>query len=142
MYSEAICMALFGMEGVLIHVECDCSNGLPEMSMVGYLGSEVREAKDRVRTALKNTGFQLPPRRITVNLAPADLRKEGTSFDLAIAVAMLTAAETVDLSALLPKTVFLGELGLDGRLVPVSGILTMVGAAKEAGYTLCVVPKE
>ncbi len=142
MYSEAICMALFGMEGVLIHVECDCSNGLPEMSMVGYLGSEVREAKDRVRTALKNTGFQLPPRRITVNLAPADLRKEGTSFDLAIAVAMLTAAETVDLAALLPKTVFLGELGLDGRLVPVSGILTMVGAAKEAGYTLCVVPKE
>ena len=81
MYSEAICMALFGMEGVLIHVECDCSNGLPEMSMVGYLGSEVREAKDRVRTAMKNTGFQLPPRRITVNLSPADLRKHYMIYD-------------------------------------------------------------
>ena len=81
MYSEAICMALFGMEGVLIHVECDCSNGLPEMAMVGYLGSEVREAKDRVRTAMKNTGFQLPPRRITVNLSPADLRKHYMIYD-------------------------------------------------------------
>ncbi len=141
MYSEAICMALFGMEGILIRVECDCSNGLPEMSMVGYLGAAVKEARDRVRTAMKNTGFQLPPRRITVNLSPADLRKEGTSFDLAIAVAMLSSAELVNLKDFLPRTVFLGELGLDGRLVPISGILTMVGAAREAGYELCVVPK-
>ena len=142
MYSQANCIALLGMEGVLIRVECDSSSGLPEMSMVGYLGSEVREAKDRVRTALKNTGFQLPPRRITVNLAPADIRKEGTSFDLAVAVALLGSAGLVDLGDLPEKTVFLGELGLDGRLVPVSGVLTMVGAAKAAGFETCVVPKD
>ena len=142
MYSQANGMALFGMEGVPIHVECDCSTGLPEMSMVGYLGAEVREARDRVRTALKNTGYQLPPRRITVNLAPADIRKEGTGFDLAIAVALLCSAEMVDLNDLLEDTVFIGELGLDGRLVPVSGVLTMVGAAKAAGYARCVVPAD
>ena len=140
MYSQANCMALFGMEGVLIHVECDTSNGLPEISLVGYLGAEVREARDRVRTAMRNTGFMLPPRRITVNLAPADIRKEGTSFDLAIAVAMLCSAELVDLKDYLDNTVFIGELGLDGRLMPVSGVLTMVGAAKAAGYSRCVVP--
>ena len=142
MYSQTNCMALLGMEGVLIHVECDSSNGLPEMFMVGYLGAEVREAKDRVRTAMKNTGFQMPPRRITVNLAPADIRKEGTSFDLAIAAAMLNSAELVDLNDRLAETVFLGELGLDGRLVPINGILTMVGAAKELGFRTCVVPAE
>ena len=133
-------MALFGMEGVLIHVECDCASGLPEISMVGYLGSEVREARDRVRTALRNTGFQLPSRRITINLAPADIRKEGTSFDLAIAAALLSSAELVDLRGYLDNTVFIGELGLDGRLMPVNGVLTMAGAAKEAGFARCVVP--
>ncbi len=142
MYSQANGMALFGMEGIPIHVECDCSTGLPEMSLVGYLGAEVREARDRVRTALKNTGYLLPPRRITINLAPADIRKEGTAFDLAIAAALLDASELVKLGPCLETTVFIGELGLDGRLIPVNGVLTMVGAAKEAGYTCCVVPAD
>ena len=140
MYSQAHAMALFGMEGVPIHVECDSSNGLPEMSLVGYLGSEVREARDRVRTALKNTGFTLPPRRVTINLSPADIRKEGTGFDLAIAVSLLCSAELLDLSGWLDNTVFMGELGLDGRLIPINGILTMVGAARAAGFACCVVP--
>ena len=94
MYSKINAMALFGMEGVLIRVECDASSGLPEMSMVGFLGAEVREAKDRVRTALKNTGFTLPPRHVTVNLSPADIRKEGTSFDLAVASALPDQGKT------------------------------------------------
>ena len=141
MYSKVYAMALFGMEGGLIHVECDASPGLPEMSMVGFLGSEVKEAKDRVRTALRNTGYQLPPRHITVNLSPADIRKEGTGFDLAIATALLLSAELVELGNLPEHTLFLGELGLDGRLVPVSGVLTMVEAAKKAGFSCCVLPE-
>ncbi|MBQ4424412.1 MAG: YifB family Mg chelatase-like AAA ATPase [Lachnospiraceae bacterium] len=142
MYSKINTIALFGLEGLLIRVECDTSNGLPEMSMVGFLGSEVREARDRVRTAMKNTGYSLPPKRITVNLAPADIRKEGTSFDLAIAAALLTSADLLRLGPLQEETVFLGELGLDGKLIPVSGILTMVGAAKAAGFRTCVLPAD
>ena len=140
MYSKINAMALFGMDGVLIRVECDASSGLPEMAMVGFLGAEVKEARDRVRTALKNTGFTLPPRHVTVNLSPADIRKEGTSFDLAIASALLLSAELIDLGRLPEEAVFIGELGLDGSLIPVSGILTMVGAAREAGFRACVVP--
>lgn len=142
MYSKINAMALFGMEGVPIRVECDASSGLPEMAMVGFLGSEVKEAKDRVRTAMKNTGFVLPPRHVTVNLSPADIRKEGTAFDLAIAAALLISAELIDLKDLPEKTVFLGELGLDGSLIPVNGILTMVGAARDLGFSLCVLPAE
>ena len=124
----------------MIRVECDASSGLPEMSMVGFLGAEVKEAKDRVRTALKNTGFTLPPRHVTVNLSPADIRKEGTSFDLAVASALLLSAGLIDLGRLPEEAVFMGELGLDGSLIPVSGILTMVSAAKAAGFRVCVVP--
>lgn len=140
MYSKVNAMALFGMEGVRICVECDSSSGLPEMSMVGFLGAEVREAKDRVRTALKNTGFALPPRHVTVNLSPADIRKEGTSFDLAVASALLLSAELIDLGRLPEEAVFIGELGLNGSLIPVSGILTMVAAARDAGFRCCIVP--
>ena len=84
-------IGIAGMEGYLVRVEADVSSGLPGFSMVGYLGSEVKEARDRVLTALKNSGFQCPPRKITVNLSPADIRKDGTAFDLPIAVAVLGA---------------------------------------------------
>ena len=94
MYSKIYSMTLLGMEGVPIRVECDTSSGLPETSLVGFLGAEVKEAQARVRTAMKNTGFQLPPRRITVNLSPADIRKEGTSFDLAVASALPDQGKT------------------------------------------------
>ena len=83
--------AILGIEGILVTVEADAGDGLPSFDMVGYLGSEVKEARERVRTALKNTGFFLPPCRITVNLSPADLRKQGNCFDLPIAAAILTA---------------------------------------------------
>jgi len=84
-----------GVEGVPILVEADVSDGLPGFSMVGYLSSEVREAQDRVRTALRNSGFRLPAKKVTINLSPADIRKEGTAFDLPIAVAILAASGMV-----------------------------------------------
>ncbi len=89
MFSKLYSAALLGMEACLISVEADVSDGLPQMNMVGVLGTEVREAKDRVWTAIKNLGIRLSARRITINLSPADIRKEGTAFDLPIAAAVL-----------------------------------------------------
>lgn len=139
MYCKINSMTVRGIDGVSVAVEVDISTGLPEFSLVGDLAAEVREAKERVRTALRNTGFTIPPRRITVNLAPADLRKEGTAYDLAIAMGILTANE--DLPAdVTGKTVVFGELGLDGSVCPVPGVLPMVLKARELGFEYCIVP--
>ena len=91
MYNTVISCAISGIEGLLIHVESDVSDGLPMFNMVGFLASEVREANERVRTALRNAGLSLPPKRITINLSPAYIRKEGSSFDLPIAISILAA---------------------------------------------------
>ena len=99
-----------GIEGILVCVEADISDGLPMFDMVGYLGAEVKEARERVRTALKNSGFRLPPSHITVNLSPADLRKQGNYFDLPIALSVLAAAGFVRMDELENK-IFIGELG-------------------------------
>ncbi|MDO5101221.1 MAG: magnesium chelatase domain-containing protein, partial [Eubacteriales bacterium] len=88
-FSRVLSAAIWGLHVEKIHVETDISNGLPLFQMVGYLSSEVREASERVRTAIRNSGIQMPPRRIVVNLAPAVLRKQGTWFDLAIALSLL-----------------------------------------------------
>ena len=93
--------------------------------MVGLLGSEVRESKDRVRVALRNSGYQLPPRRITVNISPADIRKEGAAYDLPIAIGVLVSLELLS-EEVLKDTLFVGELGLDGEIKPVKGILPMM----------------
>ena len=123
----------------MISVEADASDGLPGFSMVGYLSSEVREAQDRVRTALKNSGYRLPPKKITVNLAPADIRKSGSGFDLPIAVAVMASYGYLPAEAL--QGVFLaGELGLDGCIHGIHGVLGMVMEAKRAGCTSCIVP--
>ena len=111
-------------------VEVDVSNGLPGFSMVGYLGSEVKEARDRVITAIKNSGFQCPPRKITVNLSPADVRKAGTAFDLPIAVGVLGAYGLIRTDRL-DQIVIAGELGLSGEVKAIRGSLTMAGAAAE-----------
>ena len=138
-YCKINSMTVRGIDGVPVAVEVDISTGLPEFSLVGDLAAEVREAKERVRTALRNMGFVIPPRRITVNLAPADLRKEGTAYDLAIAVGILTANEELPLDVT-DKTVVFGELGLDGSICPVPGVLPMVLKARELGFQYCVVP--
>lgn len=140
MYSKVFSGALDGIHGKIIQVEADVSNGLPVFEMVGYLASEVKEARERVRTAMKNQGYLLPPKRITVNLSPANLRKSGSVYDFPIAIAVLASAGFI---RPIPKPVmFLGELGLDGSLKKIQGVLPFVLAAKEAGISLCIVPKD
>lgn len=126
MYSKVMSGIPLGIEGMLISVESDTSNGLPGFDLVGYLAASVREARDRVRSALKNTGFIIPAKKITVNLSPADIRKDGTGFDLAIAIAVLMSLELIPYNETFEKTLFLGELGLDGTILPVPGVLPIV----------------
>lgn len=122
-------------------VETDLSDGLPGFDMVGLLSSEVREARERVRTALKNSGFLIPPKRITINLAPADLRKSGTYFDLPIAMSILIGMGIIA-QELGKDSLFAGELSLDGQTVRVNGILPIVLEAAAQGMKRCYVPKD
>lgn len=129
------------MECRSVHVEADISRGLPAFSMVGFLGSEVKEAAERVRNAVRNTGVQIPAKRITVNLSPADMRKSGTAFDLPIAAAVLASLGEVDAKNL--EGVFMaGELSLNGKVNGICGVLAMTLHAREQGMEYCVVPKE
>ncbi len=133
--------ALRGMEITFVEVQADFSDGLPVFDMVGLLNSEVKEARERVRSALRSAGYRLPPKRITVNLSPADLRKEGAAFDLAIAIALLKG-----ISVLPPdcsdSCIMLGELRLDGLLSPVTGSLPAALAAQKAGYHTFLLPAQ
>ncbi|HIR28093.1 MAG TPA: YifB family Mg chelatase-like AAA ATPase [Candidatus Choladousia intestinigallinarum] len=140
MYSEVISAAVCGVESRLILVEADVANGLPGFSMVGFLSSEVREAQDRVRTAIYNSGVRLEAKKVTVNLAPGDIRKSGSGFDLPIAVAVLAAYGVIPRDSI-KETFFAGELGLDGRVNKIRGILGMVMEARKAGCRSCVLPK-
>ena len=141
MFSKVYSAGLNGIDGYLVQVEADASSGLPGFSMVGVLASEVKEAQDRVRTALRNSDYRLPSRKVTVNLSPAGIRKGGTGFDLPIAVAVLAAFEIVKTETL-TRAVLAGELGLDGRVKPVRGILSIVSAARDAGMERCFLPLE
>jgi len=122
-------------------VEADVSDGLPVFEMVGFLASEVQEAKERVRTALKNCGFALPPKHITINFTPANIRKSGSGFDLPVAVAVLTAFGYIR-QEMVREYFVAGEVGLNGKVQPVNGILPMVAEAKERGLKKCMVPWE
>ncbi|MCM1216259.1 MAG: YifB family Mg chelatase-like AAA ATPase [Lachnospiraceae bacterium] len=141
MYSTVITGALQGVSAYPVSVEVDISPGLPGLSLVGSLSQEVREAKERVGVALRNAGFHLPASRITVNLSPANRRKEGTSFDLPIAVGLLAAMDRIP-GEKLENTLFLGEVGLDGELKGVPGVLPIVREAVSWGVRQCVVPAE
>jgi magnesium chelatase family protein len=130
--------AVVGLEGTVVEVEVDTSRGLPGLLLVGLPDAAVRESAERVRSAIKNSGLVFPNRRFTVNLAPADLRKEGPAYDLPIAVGVLVASEQ-----LFPpdeKAMFVGELSLDGSLRHVSGVLPMVNLAREQDYKTFFVP--
>lgn len=141
MFSKAYCAAIHGIDGIIVSVEADVSDGLPIFEMVGLLGSEVKEARERVRIALKNSGYLLPAKRITVNLSPADIRKEGTVFDLAVAIAILMAFGHLS-EEHLKDVLIIGELSLNGNVNRVNGVLPIVLCAKEQGFRKCIVPRE
>lgn len=133
--------AVLGIEAEPILTEADVKDGLPSFSMVGALSCETREAKERVRIALENSGYRLPVKRITVNLSPADIKKDGTAFDLSIAIAVLTAFGHIP-EEYVRDCIFMGELCLDGRINPVPGVLPAACMAKERGFLRIFVPKE
>ncbi len=139
MYSRVLSGTLHGVEGRLITVEADVSEGLPMFNMVGFLASEVREASDRVRTALKNSGYQIPPKRITVNLSPADVRKEGAIFDLPISIALLAAYGYMPPDAL-DDIMIIGELSLNGDVRGVRGVLPIVDFARKISIRKLIIP--
>lgn len=131
--------AVSGVDACPVQVEVDVSFGLPLFAMVGLPDASVRESRDRVRSAIRNSGFEFPPHRITVNLAPADVRKAGSAFDLPIALAIL-AAQGVVQRATIHDIVILGELSLDGRIQPTRGVLPIAAQARRAGLAGVIVP--
>ena len=140
MFAKVHSLGLNGLDGFLVTAEADISGGLPQFSIVGLPDNAVKEASDRVRSAIKNLGYTWPASRITINLAPAHLRKTGPVYDLPVFLALLCAAGQLKLSD--EKTAFLGELSLDGSLRPITGILPMALAAAKAGITQLFVPTE
>lgn len=140
MYSKTFCAAVQGIEGRIIQVEADISDGLPGFSLVGDLSPEVKEARERVRIALQNSGYRFPPRKVTVNLSPADIRKDGTGYDLAIAIAVLSAYGYIPENHF-ENIIWIGELSLKGEIRPVSGVLPRVYTGLEHGMRYCVLAK-
>ena len=141
MLSKVLSGAVSGINGYIVNVEVDISRGLPCFEIVGLPGSAVKESRERVRTAVKNSGCELPPNRITVNLAPADTKKEGPAFDLPIAVGVLSSLNRIDPEKF-NDCLILGELSLDGGIRPVSGVLPIVYGALKEGIKKCVVPPD
>lgn len=140
MLSKVQSFGLLGLCGYPVTVEADISSGMPSYETVGLPGAAVRESKERVRAAIKNSGFNYPQQRITINLAPADLKKQGPIYDVAIAVSLLCASGQC--GAPDDKSIVLGELSLDGQLRGISGALPMAISALEAGYTKLFIPAD
>lgn len=139
LYAKLYSANVLGIDGFMVEVEVDISNGLPMFDIVGLPDSSVREARERVRAAIKNCGANFPLQRITTNLAPADVKKEGAGLDLAIAMGVLVASGQLEIPQTEPF-LFIGELALDGSLRPLSGILSMVMEAKEQGFKTVMLP--
>lgn len=134
-------MALQGLDGYLVDVQVDVSSGLPAWEVVGLPDVSVKEAKERVKTAIKNSDIEFQSKRIVVNLAPADTKKEGSSYDLPISIGILIAMEVIT-NADIEKVAFIGELSLDGSLNKVNGILPMCIEAAKLGIKQIIVPEE
>ena len=140
MVEKTYSMGLYGMEAFPVEVEADLSQGLPAFELVGLPDAAVKESRDRVRAAMKNCGFEFPVSRITMNLAPADKKKEGPIYDLPLLVSLLKASQ--QLRCPTDDAIFLGELSLSGKIRPVRGVLPMADKAKEAGFKRLYVPQE
>lgn len=141
MYTSILSATMQGIRAIPVQVEVDVSPGLPGFSMVGTVNSQVREAQDRVRTALHNLEISVPPRRITINLSPADVPKAGTGFDIPITAAILESLGQLPKGGL-ESVMVTGEVGLDGQIKKVRGVLAMVEEARKSGCQGCIVPWE
>ena len=141
MFSSVLSFGIHGIDGFLVKVEADISDGMPMLELVGYLSAEVREARERVRNSLRNTGYSMPVKRITINLSPGNIRKQGTGYDLPMAVALLAAMGEIR-GDMLNDTLILGELGLDGKVSGINGVLPMVIKAAVMGIKRCIVPAD
>lgn len=137
-------MSLEGLNGYLVEIQTDISGGIPSFDIVGLPDIRVKEAKERVKTAIKNSGMEFPSRKIVVNLSPADKKKEGTFFDLSIAVGILISIGEISRIEIneFSNTIFIGELSLDGRINKINGILPMCIEAVKLGIKRVVVPVE
>ena len=142
MLSKVKTMSLEGLNGYLVEIQSDVTGGLPSFDIVGLPDIRVKEAKERVKAAIKNCGVEFPSRKILVNLAPADKKKEGTFFDLPIAVGILYSIEELYDTEILEETCFLGELSLDGRINKINGVLPMCIEAINLGIKRVVIPKD
>ena len=140
MISKIITATIYGIDGIKIEVEVDLSYGLPAFNIVGLPETAVKESKERVRAAIKNAGFEFPGDRITVNLAPADVRKEGSSFDLPIAIGILSATGVIKQP--LSDYLIAGELSLDGRIKGIRGVLPIAILAHQEGFGNVITPYE
>ena len=140
MFSKLESVGLFGIDTYMIEIEADVSGGLPAFDIVGLPDAAVKESRDRVRAAIKNCGFKFPTGRITVNLAPADKKKEGSVYDLPILIAILKASGQLDTNT--ADSIFVGEVSLDGRVRAVSGVLAMAITAMQNGIKKMFVPFE
>lgn len=141
MLAKVLSSAVIGIDAYLVEVEVDIASGLPSFTTVGLPETAVKESRERVKSAITNSGYSFPDDRITVNLAPANIKKEGTGFDLPIALGILSATDIIK-QKMLERYLVLGELSLDGRIKPVNGSLPMAIAAREAGYEGIIVPLE
>ena len=142
MVSKIRSIGLFGMNAYMVDTEADVSGGLPCFDLVGLPDSAVRESRDRVRSAIKNCGFKFPVGRITVNLAPADIKKEGSIYDLPVLLAILISSKQLMPSINLEESIFLGEVSLDGSLRRINGVLAMAISARQNGIKNFFVPYE
>lgn len=140
MYTTIYSGGLQGIQSYIARIEVDISNGLPVFDMVGKLSGEVREARERVTVALKNSGFKLPPSRITVNISPANIKKFGTAYDLPIAVGVMVCLGIIS-EDFIKDTLFIGEVGLSGEITSASGILSIASLAANKGFKRCIVPR-
>lgn len=135
-------MALNGLDGYLVEVQTDVTGGLPEFDIVGLPNTSIREAKERIRVAIKNSKIDFPSKRILINLAPAGTKKEGTSLDLPMAIGILIATDSLEVKVDISQTAFIGELSLNGKINKVNGILPMCIDAHKLGIKQVVIPKE
>ncbi len=144
MLSKIKSMSLEGLNGYLVEIQVDVSGGLPSFEIVGLPGIRVKEAKERVRSAIKNSNIEFPSRKIVINLAPANIRKEGTFYDLPIAIGILIAFGEIRNIKIdgFESTIFLGELSLDGKINGVNGVLPICIEALELGIKRVIIPRE